>query len=159
STIAPKVPGARPNKGQFEHRQTLAPRGFRGMTPVELPKDSAFTGLPGAAPRFTPGFQAGGAKVRRLQDVQKTRVERKDEGGKRTVIEEPDNGLIVKQDTRIFIRHDESSRLATRSNNVKSQRRSDGTTETVIVRPGGVEIVNVVDGGGRLIRRYRRDRG
>jgi len=42
---------------------------------------------------------------------------------------------------------------------VHSQRRPDGTTETIIVRPGGVLIYNVVDNNGRLIRRYRRDEG
>ena len=63
----------------------------------------------------------------------------------------------MRQDNRVFVRHDETTRLATRAENVRSQRRPDGTTETIIVRPGGVQVFNVVDGGGRLVRRYRRD--
>ena len=59
----------------------------------------------------------------------------------------------------MIIRHDESVRLASKATDVHSERRSDGTTETVIVRPGGIQIYNVVDDGGRLVRRYRRDEG
>ena len=94
-----------------------------------------------------------------MQDLQKNRTEHVEAGGKRTVIEEPDNRVIVKQDNRVIIRHDETVRLASKASNVRSKRRSDGTTETVIVRPGGIEIYNVVDDGGRLVRRYRRDEG
>ncbi len=112
---------------------------------------------PSFSPKFTPGFAPAGQSAQRLQDLQKRRTQRTEEGGRRTVIEEPDNRVIVRQDNRVFVRHDETVRLATRARNVHSQRRPDGSTETVIVRPGGVLIYNVVDGSGRLIRRYRRD--
>ena len=111
------------------------------------------------APTFTPGFQPAGPAAQKLQDLQKNRTEHTEAGGKRTVIEEPDNRVIVKQDNRVIIRHDESVRLASKATDVHSERRSDGTTETVIVRPGGIQIYNVVDDGGRLVRRYRRDEG
>jgi outer membrane protein OmpA-like peptidoglycan-associated protein len=112
---------------------------------------------PGAATTFTPGFQPPGPPAQHLQDLQKSRTQHTEDGGKRIVIEEPDNRLIVKQDNRTIVRHDETLRLAGKASNVRSERRADGTTETVIVRPGGIQIYNVVDGGGRLVRRYRRD--
>ncbi len=125
----------------------------RAVLPKAPPPQGA---QPGPA-TFTPGFQPPGPPAQRLQDLQKSRTEHTEADGKRTVIEEPDNRVIVKQDNRIIVRHDETVRLATRAQQVNSQRRPDGTTETVIVRPGGIQIYNVVDGGGRLIRRYRRD--
>jgi outer membrane protein OmpA-like peptidoglycan-associated protein len=112
---------------------------------------------PGVATTFTPGFQPPGPPAQHLQDLQKTRTQHTEDGGKRVVIEEPDNRLIVKQDNRTIVRHDETLRLAGKASNVRSERRADGMTETIIVRPGGVQIYNVVDGGGRLVRRYRRD--
>jgi outer membrane protein OmpA-like peptidoglycan-associated protein len=126
----------------------------RAVLPQAQPPQGA---QPNFSPKFTPGFQPPGQAAQRLQDLQRNRTQRTEAGGKRTVIEEPDNRVIVRQDNRVFVRHDETARLATRAQNVRSQRRSDGTTETVILRPGGVQVFNVVDGGGRLVRRYRRD--
>lgn len=127
-------------------------------THAPLPKAPAPQGAqPGTATAFTPGFQPAGPPAQHLQDVQKNRTEHTEAGGKRTVIEEPDNRVIVKQDNRVFVRHDETARLAGRASDVRSERRADGTTETIIVRPGGIQIYNVVDDGGHLVRRYRRD--
>ncbi len=140
-------------------RTDQGPRSF-GRPPerATLPQAQPPQGTqPNFSPKFTPGFQPPGQSAQRLQDLQKNRTQRSEAGGRRTVIEEPDNRVIVKQDNRVFVRHDETTRLATRADNVRSQRRSDGTTETVILRPGGVQVFNVVDGGGRLVRRYRRD--
>jgi outer membrane protein OmpA-like peptidoglycan-associated protein len=149
-----------PDSG-FKRRGTKGPTQPQPGAPPEraaLPAAPAPQGAqPNVAPQFTPGFQPAGPSAHRLQDLQKRRTQRTDEGGKRTIIEEPDNRVIVKQDNRVFVRHDETGRLATRADNVHSQRRPDGTTETIIVRPGGVQVFNVVDGGGRLVRRYRRD--
>lgn len=149
-----------PDSG-FQHR-SQTDQGQRSLNrPPEraaLPQAQPPQGAqPNFSPKFTPGFQPPGQSAQRLQDLQKSRTQRVEEGGKRTVIEEPDNRVIVKQDNRVFVRHDETARLATRADNVHSQRQSDGTTETVILRPGGVQVFNVVDGGGRLVRRYRRD--
>ena len=130
----------------------------RVVLPKAPPPQGLQNGAP-AAPTFTPGFQPTGPAVQKLQDLQKNRSEHTEAGGKRTVIEEPDNRVIVKQDNRVIIRHDETVRLASKATDVHSERRSDGTTETVIVRPGGIQIYNVVDDGGRLVRRYRRDEG
>ena len=176
-TVAPKVPAApapqnsaaptpAPNNAQIPDtgfkRRSRADQGQRppGQAPerAALPTAPPPQGAqPSLAPKFTPGFAPGGPTAQRLQDLQKNRTQRTEAGGKRTIIEEPDNRVIVRQDNRVFVRHDETTRLATRAENVHSQRRPDGTTETVIVRPGGVQVFNVVDGGGRLVRRYRRD--
>ena len=59
--------------------------------------------------------------------------------------------------TAAIIRHDETERFLRRPG-AKSERRPDGNVETFYVRPDGVRIVTVVDGNGRLLRRYRRDR-
>jgi outer membrane protein OmpA-like peptidoglycan-associated protein len=84
-------------------------------------------------------------------------VERVEDGGKRRIIEEPGNRFIVKQGGRAVIRHDEAERFA-RKPGAKSEKRGDGTVETFYVRPDGIRVVTVVDGHGRLIRRYRRGR-
>jgi outer membrane protein OmpA-like peptidoglycan-associated protein len=91
------------------------------------------------------------AAPKRLDDVKRDRKEVKE--GNRTVIKE-DNRTIVKVDNRTIIRHDDTDRFRRAGGNVQVQRRGD-TTQTVIVRPGGVRIVNVVDTQGRLIRRSR----
>ena len=147
-TPQPAAPGAR--------LPAVAPA--HAVLPAAPAPKSAQPGVP-TSPTFAPGFQPPGPPAQHLQDIQKNRTEHTEAGGKRTVIEEPDNRVIVKQDNRVIIRHDESVRLASKATDVHSERRSDGTTETVIVRPGGIQIYNVVDDGGRLVRRYRRDEG
>ena len=96
----------------------------------------------------------------RLEELKSTRTQRVEDGGKRTVIQEPGPGnrVIVKQDNRIIIRHDESERFRRVHRDARTERRSDGTNETIYVRPDGIRVVSVVDGDGRVVRRYRRDR-
>ena len=106
---------------------------------------------------FQPGFATSAAPVARLDDVQRGRTQRTEAGGRRTVIQENDNRVIVKQNNTTIIRHDETQRFARDASSVRSSRRPDGTTQTVVVRPGGVQLFNVVDNSGRLVRRYRRD--
>ncbi len=79
------------------------------------------------------------------------------EGGKRKVIQEPGNRFIVKEGNKAVIRHDEAERFA-RKPGARSEKRGDGTVETIFIRRDGVRVVTVVDTNGRLIRRYRRDR-
>ena len=111
----------------------------------------------GAEGGFRPGFQPAGPPAQSLGEIQKGRTQRVEAGGKRTVIQENDNRIIIKQDNRIIIRHDETPRFARNASDVRSQRRPDGTTQTVIIRPGGVQLFSVVDNSGRILRRYRRD--
>ena len=112
---------------------------------------------PSAPKVFLPGFQPAGVAPQKLQDIQKGRTERVEDGGKRTIIQEIDNRVIIKQDNRTIIRHDETQRFAKNATDVKSEMRPDGTTQTIIVQPGGIQIFNIVDNSGRTVRRYRRD--
>ena len=74
------------------------------------------------------------------------------EGG-RTIIEEPGR-IIVRQGDRSFIRHDEAERFD-EFGTTRTERRG-GETVTIVERPGGGEIITVVDEDGRLVRRIRR---
>ncbi len=92
---------------------------------------------------------------KRFDEIQKGRQERVEDGGQRKIIQEPGNRFIVKQNNRAVIRHDEAERFS-RKAGARTERRGDGTTETFYVRSDGVRVVTIVDGNGRLIRRYRR---
>lgn len=111
----------------------------------------------GAPQGFQPGFRPAGPPVTKLEDVQKGRTQRVEAGGRRTIIQEADNRVIIRQNNTTIIRHDETQRFAKNATAVRSTRRGDGTTQTVVVRPGGVQLFNIVDTNGRLVRRYRRD--
>lgn len=92
--------------------------------------------------------------ARRIEDLRKERKETKE--GNRTVIREGDR-TIVRQDNRTIIRHDDVNRFRLGSRDVKVERQG-ADTRTIVNRPNGVQIVNVVDGNGRLLRRIRRDK-
>lgn len=92
--------------------------------------------------------------MRRFDDVRGSRQEYRDGG--RTVIREPGR-IIVREDDRIYIRHDENERFREFGRIDRLERRGADTV-TVIDRPGGDQIVTVVNGDGRLLRRSRRFR-
>jgi outer membrane protein OmpA-like peptidoglycan-associated protein len=96
-------------------------------------------------------------RLQRLEDLQQQRRERVEADGQRTIIEEPDRRVIIRDRGRVIIRHDESERFR-RMRDWRTERRDDGTTVTVYSRPDGAEIVSVVDSEGRLLRRARRTR-
>jgi outer membrane protein OmpA-like peptidoglycan-associated protein len=115
---------------------------------------------PGQPTTVTPGRQPGqpaaqGFAPKRFDDMKRFRVERIEKGGERKVIQEPDRRFIVREHNRIIVRHDETERFLRRPG-ARSERRSDGTVETSYVRRDGVRICTVVDGNGRLVRRFRR---
>ncbi|HEX9881918.1 MAG TPA: OmpA family protein [Hyphomicrobium sp.] len=91
-----------------------------------------------------------------MENVKKHRRQRTEAGGKRTVIEEPGNRVIVKEGGQTTIRHDETERLRRTSREVRREKRKDGTSLTIAVRPGGIEVYSVFDKEGHLERRYRR---
>jgi outer membrane protein OmpA-like peptidoglycan-associated protein len=92
-------------------------------------------------------------RARRLDDLREDRRETR--AGNRTVIREQDR-TIVRDGNRTIIRHDEASRFRrVGGRNVIVERRGNDRA-TIIVRPGGVRIINIVDRNGRLIRRIRR---
>ena len=88
--------------------------------------------------------------------VRKQRQERVEDGGRRAVIEEPDKRVIVIEKDRSFVRHDETRRFARTGTTPKRERRKDGTILSIYVGFGGVEILNLEDEDGRLLRRSRR---
>lgn len=95
----------------------------------------------------------------RFDEVKAGRTQRTEDGGKRTVIQEAGAGnrVIIKQNNRSFIHHDETARFKRLHGNAQTQRRPDGNTETFFVRGDGVRVVSVTDRNGRLVHRYRRD--
>ncbi len=133
---------------------TATPPAGANIPTAVLPAAPKSRGVEGG---FRPGFQPAGPPAQSLGEIQKGRTQRVEAGGKRTIIQENDNRIIIKQDNRTIIRHDETQRFARNATDVRSQRRPDGTTQTVIIRPGGVQLFSIVDNSGRIVRRYRRD--
>jgi outer membrane protein OmpA-like peptidoglycan-associated protein len=90
----------------------------------------------------------------KLKDITSQRKEHKDASG-RLVIEEPDKRRIVRFNNRVIIQHDETERLRGAYKDVRRERGPNGHDRTIIVRPGGVKIINVVDDDGHLLRRVK----
>lgn len=93
----------------------------------------------------------------RLDDVKRGRVERV-EGGRR-VIEEPGNRVIIRDQGRMVIRRDEGRAFERFSPNARSRDLGEGRRETWFERPDGTRVYTEVDRNGRILRRWRRDRG
>jgi outer membrane protein OmpA-like peptidoglycan-associated protein len=74
------------------------------------------------------------------------------------IVEEPDHRMIVRENGRAFIRHDEAERFRLFAPDARIERRGN-LTYTIMPRPGGVEIITVTDADGRLVRRIRREPG
>ena len=105
----------------------------------------------GRAPAAAP------SEVKDLKELKQERKERSEDGGKRVVIEEPDNRVIVREGERSIIRADETERFRRLGGKVRQEKR-DGLNISINVRPGGIEIFTETDDRGRPLRRYRRDR-
>ena len=88
--------------------------------------------------------------------LRKQRRERVEDGGRRAVIEEPDKRVIVIEKDRSFVRHDETRRFARTGRTPKRERQKDGSILSIYLGFGGVEILNLEDEEGRLLRRSRR---
>ena len=156
----PRDEGAPPSQGPSGPQGVAPPQARRGRrcvaaTAWDTPRPAA-AGCQVSSRSWT-GPRPSLPGPKRFEDVRKDRRERVEDGGRRKVIQEPGNRLIVKENNRAVIRHDEAERFSRRPG-AKSERRADGNVETFYVRSDGVRIVTVVDGNGRLLRRYRRDR-
>ena len=138
-----------------------APAALPAAPPGPPPSPSAAgspSPIPPAASGVPPQFQRApqtAAPAPRFDQVQKGRQERVEDGGRRTIIQEPGNRVIVKQDNRVIIQHDDAERFR-RLRDARTERRSDGMVETYYVRPDGIRVISLVDPNGRLLRRYRR---
>ncbi|MDN3626320.1 OmpA family protein, partial [Methylobacterium isbiliense] len=121
-----------------DDRRDVVPGGYRRDEPDYIPG----------------GYRRGDADVRSYEDVRRARREY-NEGG-RLYIREPGR-VIVREGDRTYIRHDETERFRELDRSARIERRGADTV-TIIDRPGGVQIVTVVDEDGRLLRRSRRAR-
>lgn len=146
---APSVPGASPPQGQ-PLRDGAVPDGRRGDRGDR--RDGFNT--PGRPGYIEGGFR-GDDDVRSYDDVRRGRREFNEDG--RTFIREPGR-IIVRDRDRTFIRHDENERFRELDRRgFRSERRGQDTV-TYLDRPGGEQIVTIVDDDGRLLRRSRRFR-
>ncbi len=138
------------------------PRGPAGEQPP--PKQAQPTSPPAQLPRQAqpppppPPRQQAGPAPTSIEGVKKNRRQRVEDGGKRTIIEEPGRTIVQEKGGRAMIRHDERDRLRRTSRDVRTERRRDGGNLTIAIRPGGIEVFSEFDSDGRLQRRYRRGR-
>ena len=93
-----------------------------------------------------------------LDQVRKERVRTVGKGGQ-TVIQEPGNRTLVRQDNRVIVTRNETKLIQSFAPGAKSSKRRDGVTETVFARRDGSRVFTETDSNGRLLRRYRRDGG
>jgi outer membrane protein OmpA-like peptidoglycan-associated protein len=92
----------------------------------------------------------------RIDDIKKARRQRVEQGGARTVIEEPGRTIIQEKGKPALIRHDETERFRRQTKDVRTERARDGGNITIAIRPGGFAIYSEFDTSGRLMRRYRK---
>ena len=157
---APKGAGPGPDLKKDPQSPVVAPKAEspapQGSPSSNSPAPPAIVTAP--APKADRAPRA--PETQRLEEVKTGRTERTEAGGTRTVIQEPGPGnrIIVKQDNRTIIHHDESERFRRVHRDARTERRPDGNTETFYVRSDGVRVVSIVDPHGRLLHRYRRDR-
>jgi OmpA-OmpF porin, OOP family len=100
---------------------------------------------PGAAPQGP----------RRLEDFRGQRQET-DQGG-RKVFTEPGRVIVVDPTGQSFIRHNEEDRFRFGARDIRTEQIG-GETRTIVIRPDGSQIINIVGRDGQLVRRIRRDR-
>jgi outer membrane protein OmpA-like peptidoglycan-associated protein len=89
-----------------------------------------------------------------LKDVSKERRRREENG--RVVIEEPGDRVIIKQNNKVIIRHDETDRIKGISRDVRVERGEGGRSRTVITRDNGMQIITIKDRDGHLVKRIKR---
>jgi outer membrane protein OmpA-like peptidoglycan-associated protein len=90
--------------------------------------------------------------VRGFDDVRRQRQETNENGV--LVVREPGR-TIIRENDRVFVRHDENERFRELGGNIRSERRG-GEDVTIYDRGGGEQVITVTDENGRLVRRLRR---
>jgi OOP family OmpA-OmpF porin len=148
--VAPGAPNAAPPPGRAQNAPPTVRPAFQRAPTVTTPLPSlappavALTPIaPGAAPQGP----------RRMEDFRGARQERQ-EGG-RTIITEPGRIIIRDPSGQEFVRHNEVDRFRFGARDIRTQTVG-GETRTVVIRPDGSEIINVVGPDGQLMRRIRR---
>lgn len=88
--------------------------------------------------------------------INQVRAERQEvRQGNQLLIREPGR-TIVQENNHTIIRHNEVDRFAVDARDVHVERRGNETV-TIVVRPGGLQIIDFTDPDGHLLRRMRRD--
>ncbi|MGA0598610.1 OmpA family protein, partial [Enterovirga sp. CN4-39] len=142
---APGAPGTAPTPGRDAG-------GPAGAAPAREGRRGGDDSRPGGfLPGLAAGAAAGAAAAAGISAVRERRREVQEDG--RTVIQEPGR-VIVRDRDRVFIRHDEAERFEELGRSRRERRGSE--TVTIVERPGGGEVITVVDEDGRLVRRIRR---
>lgn len=93
---------------------------------------------------------------RNLDDAKSGRTENAVSGG-RTVIQETDRRMIIRQGDRVGIQKDEAAQLRRVAPGAAITRDAAGMNTAIVERPGNVKIITETDRSGQLMRRYRRD--
>jgi len=104
---------------------------------------------------FGAGVVAGavvGGTIANLHNERREVVE-----GGRTVYYEPDRIIVRDPGGQQYVRGNDLYRFRYGARDIRTETVG-GETRTVVIRPDGSEIVNVVGSDGRLLRRIRRDR-
>lgn len=126
------------------------------------PNDPVITSNPSTAqnPAFVRNPPQSGpySNLRNLDQLKTERKKVVTKRGNAVVIKEPDQRTIVKRNNKSFIVHNETNRLQRQRNvrNVRTEKQGRNNV-TIIERPNNVQIYNITDNSGQLIRRYRRD--
>ena len=98
------------------------------------------------------GAVIGAATVNELRKERRESVE-----GGRTVYYEPDRTIIRDPGGQTYVRGNDLYRFRYGARDIRTETVG-GDTRTVVIRPDGSEVINVVGADGRLLRRIRRDR-
>jgi outer membrane protein OmpA-like peptidoglycan-associated protein len=133
------------------------------LAPADIPSPPAAKQLPPELKAATPPPPPNESETQRVErhrksfeELKQQRREVKEDGGKRTVIEEPDKRRIIREDGKATIRHDETERFKRLYRDTREERGSDGNNITIAIGPGGIRIMTEVDRDGRALRRWRR---
>lgn len=145
--VAPNAVDPSTDPARAPKESNVPPKQEPATAPPQVDSKAAEPATPPAAP----------AQVKDIKELKAERKERTEDGGKRVIIEEPDNRVIVKEGTKSIIRADETERFRRLGGNTRREKR-DGLDISVNIRPGGIEIFTETDDRGRALRRYRRDR-
>lgn len=138
--------------------QGAAPPSPAAVNPIAPPRGGPRVGpAAAAAVGATAGLVGGfmlGRETRSIGDVHANRREFNQDGV--MIIQEPGRTIVREQD-RVFIRHDENNRFRELGGEIRTERRGDEIV-TIYFLPDGDEIITVTDLSGYLLRRTRRNR-
>jgi outer membrane protein OmpA-like peptidoglycan-associated protein len=141
-----------PPKQPLQQKQALPPP----KQPLQQKQVQPTKGAPTQQPKLAPQVfgKPKTPPATKFGNVKEIAGQRKEvKKGNLTVIQEPGNRTIIRQNNRIVVRHDDSARLR-RWGNARFEVR--GPDRYTIIRRGPYEIINVTDANGHLIRRFRR---